>query len=184
MNEPGAVKDRVNKKTRPDLDWRESPRVFWIVPELIQSDAFRSLSKIESDFILWILSRRQYPYGKQKKRTPRDYWNPLNGNDMKIPYVAVLDFFKGKGVPPPNESTITRAINRLMHRGFLEPLIIGGRGKGDMSVYRLAHDWRTWRKGDPPAYVKDGMSNAKGFCIPGSGIFYPDRKIEKGCSAA
>lgn len=179
MNEPEVEKHRVNKKTRPDLDWNENPRVFWIVQELVQSDAFRSLSKIETDIILWIFSRRQYPYGKEKKRTPRDYWNPLNRHDMKIPYVAVLDFFSGKGMPPPNPSSIARAINSLMHRGFLEPLIIGGRGKGDMSVYRLAHEWRVWREGDPPVYTKAGMSNAKGFCVPGSGIFCPV-KLEKG----
>jgi len=173
----------VTKRTRPDLDWTGREKGFWVFDELLQSDAFRTLTKTESDILLFILSRRKYP-SRRAKKTPIDFWSPLNGHDTKIPHIAVTEFFSRMKEPPPVSSTITRAINSLMRRGFLEPVTLGGRGKGSMSVYRLTHEWRVWRKGDPPAYTKAGMSNAKGFCIPGSGAFCPARKSEKGCELA
>jgi hypothetical protein len=181
MNEGG--RQPVTKRTRPDLDWTGREKGFWVFDELLQSDAYRTRTKTESDIILFILSRRKFPR-KRAKKTPLDFWSPLNGQDMNIPHVTITEFFSKGSEPPPLPSTISRAINSLMHCGFLEPLTIGGRGKGDMSVYRLTHDWRVWRKGDPPVYTKTGMSNVKGFCIPGSGTFCPARKLEKRCELA
>ena len=107
----------------------------------------------------------------------------MNGNGMEIPHVAIIDFFsKGKELPPVG-STITRAIEAFMALGFLEAVTIGGHGKGDMTVYRLAHDWRVWRKGDPPVYTKAGMHRAKGFCIPGAGEFCPAKNQKRGANS-
>ena len=170
---PTLHPNRVTKRTRPDLDWSLRIKGFWVYDELLQSDAYRALSKTESDLLLFILTLRKYP--KRKKGTLIDFWSPLNGHDMKIPQVAIMEFFSKMVEAPPVPSTITRAIKNLMHRGFLEPLTIGGRGKGDMSIYRLTHEWRVWKKGDLNVYTKAGMSNAKGFCIPGSGAFCPAR---------
>ncbi len=174
----------VTKRTRPELDWSPQPRVFWIVPELLHSDAYRDLTKIESDLLLFIYSRRSYPMAKGKKKNPRDYWSPLNGHEMTIPHIAVKEFFSRMKAPPPVPSTITRAVINLMRVSFLEPVAIGGRGKGDMSKYRLIHDWRVWRKGDVEVHTKAGMCKGKGFCLPGSGVFCPARKLEKGCELA
>ena len=68
-------------------------------------------------------------------------------------------------------ATITRAINKLMHVGFISLEHLGGNGKGDASVYRIAHNWRVWTKGDAACFTKAGMSREKGFCKPGSGVF-------------
>ena len=176
-----AGKSRVAKRTYPDLGWSGREKGFWVFDELLQSDAFRTLTKTESDILLFILSRRRYP--KRKKGNSIDFWSPSNGHDMKIPYVAAKEFFSRMDQPPLVESTFYRAIESLMHRGFPDPVTLGGNGKGDQSVYRLAHDWRVWRKGNPPVYTKAGMSNAKGFCIPNSGAFCP-RKLEKGSEFA
>jgi len=99
---------------------------------------------------------------------------------MTVPYVAVEQFFSKMNIPAPVGSTITRTINSLMRVGFLKPLKIGGAGKGDLSKYELTHDWRIWRKGDPPVYSKAGLSNVKGFCFPGSGEFCKAQKLKKG----
>jgi hypothetical protein len=171
-------RQRISKRTHPHLGWSGREKGTYIVQELIQSDAFRTLSGTEKDILFFVLQRRHYK--KHTVKNPRNTWEPTNGNSMKIPHVAIVDFFSGGNEPPPAASTIAKAIKALMTRGFLEPVSIGGNGKGDMTVYRLAHDWRVWRKGDPPVYTKAGMARAKGFCIPGAKVFCPVQKTKKG----
>lgn len=146
--------------------------------ELIQSDAYRSLSKSESDLLLFIMTRRDYPKTKykNKKSQKMNYWEPLNGYGMTIPWDAIEEFFHRPGRmtrKAPNNSTIARAINKLMSVGFLSVVHLGGNGKGDMSVYRLEHNWRVWKEGDGQCFTKAGLSHNKGFCQPGSGTFCP-----------
>lgn len=171
-------RQRVSKRTHPDLGWSGHEKGTYIVEELIQSDAFRTLTGTEKDILLFVWQRRQYR--KRRKNDPvNNTWEPVNGNSMKIPHAAIVDFFSRGNEPPPAASTIAKALNALMAHGFLEAVSIGGNGKGDMTVYRLAHDWRLWKKGNPPVYTKAGMARAKGFCIPGARVFCPV-KIEKG----
>jgi hypothetical protein len=177
------MSEHVTKRTRSDLDWREKPRGFYVALELIQSDAFRSLSKLESDLLLFIYTRRKYPMGRNKKKGMSvDYWSPSNGFEMTVPYVAIMEFFHKPNrmkKSAPVDSTITRAIRKFMHVGFLSIVEIGGNGKGNVSVYRLEHNWRIWREGDSPCFDKKGMSRTKGFCAPGSGVFCPSRNAVK-----
>ncbi|MBU0909856.1 MAG: helix-turn-helix domain-containing protein [Proteobacteria bacterium] len=183
---------RVTKRTHINLGWQPKPKVFWLVPELINSDAYRELSKFESDLLLFVMTLREYPSNKKLKKgkgLSRDYWNPLNGHEITIPMVAVADFFNRKDMrrTAPNSSTITRAMNKLMQVGFLSCVHVGGSGKGDMSKYRLENNWRIWKKGDPPCFSKAGLSRVKGFCVPGSGKFYRsvcNTKTIKGGNAA
>ena len=173
-------KRRVSKRTHPDLNWSRKAKGFWVFDELIQSDAFRGLSGIEKDILLFILTRRKF--NRRNGKDTYDFWEPLNANGITIPHVAVIDFFSKGKQPPPVGSTITRAIQKLMERGFLEPLTIGGNGKGNMTVYRLAHDWRVWHMGDSPVYTKAGMSRVKGFCFPGASVFCPVKNQKRGAS--
>lgn len=175
-------RQRVSKRTHPDLGWSGHEKGTYIVEELIKSDAFRTLTKTETDLILFVWQRRQYR--KRHKNDPvNNTWEPVNGNNITIPHAAIVDFFGRGNEPPPVGSTITRAIKSLMARGFLEAVSVGGHGKGDMTVYRLAHDWRLWRKGDPPVYTKAGMARAKGFCIPGASTFCPAQKQKRGANS-
>lgn len=171
-------RQRVSSRTHPELGWTGREKGTYIVDELIQSDAFRTLTGTEKEICLFVFTRRKYL--KHTKKTPRNTWEPQNANNMTLPHVAIIDFFSKGNEPPPVGSTITRAINTLMARGFLEALSVGGNGKGNMTVYRLAHDWRVWHKGDPPVYTKAGMSRVKGFCVPGAEAFCPARKTVKG----
>ena len=171
-------RQRVSSRTHPELGWTGREKGTYIVDELIQSDAFRTLTGTEKEICLFVFTRRKYL--KHTKKTPRNTWEPQNANNMTLPHVAIIDFFSKGNEPPPVGSTITRAINTLMARGFLEALSVGGNGKGNMTVYRLAHDWRVWHKGDPPVYTKAGMSRVKGFCVPGAEAFCPVRKTVKG----
>ena len=164
-------RQRVSSRTHPELGWTGREKGTYIVDELFQSDAFRTLTSTEKDICLFVFTRRKYL--KHTKKTPRNTWEPVNGNKITIPHAAIREFFSQGIEPPPVGSTITRAINALMTRGFLEAIRIGGNGKGDMTVYRLAHEWRLWRKGDPAVYSKSGMSSVKGFCMPGAGEYCP-----------
>lgn len=176
------LENHVTHRSHPELDWSKKPQAIYVAVEVVKSDAFRSLSKIESEILLFIYSKRRYPsFGKtKKKREEVDYWKPANEADIKIPYKAVIDFLSKGSVAPPVESTITRAIRKLMKVGFISLTYLGGNGKGDLSKYRIAHNWRLWKKGDPPCFEKAGMERGKGFCLPGSGEFYPDRKKKGG----
>ena len=175
--------EHVTKRTHPELDWYERPRGFYVVGELVQTDAFRSLSKFETDLLLFIMTRRVYPSNRRnsQKKGKMDYWSPLNGYEITIPLPAVNEFFSKNGMKRkrPSGSTITRALTSLMFVGFISLVKMGGSGKGDMSVYRLEHNWRVWREGDGPCFVKGGMSRAKGFCVPGSRTFCPVKNRAK-----
>lgn len=175
----------VTKRTRPDLDWRESPKAMYLPFELLQSDAYRSLSKQETDILLFIYTRRKYPtksYQKKKSRKRMDYWSPFNGHDMTVPMVAVREFFHKPGrmkTVCPSESTFSRAISKLMKVGFISIVELGGSGKGHMTRYRLEHNWRIWEKGEKPCFIKQGLSRSKGFCQPGSQVFCPSGNAVK-----
>jgi hypothetical protein len=152
----------VTQKDRPDLDWSLRPRMSWVGHELLCSPAYLSLTKIGTDVLMFALSMRRYPPGTKKK--PRDYWKPTNSHEILIPYKRVREFFSTNGNRPPTERSVTRAINDLMAKGFIDAVRVGGSGKGDVSKYRLTHDWRVWAPGDPPIYTKEGMSHCRGFC--------------------
>ncbi|MCP3889310.1 MAG: hypothetical protein GY702_10620 [Desulfobulbaceae bacterium] len=162
---------RVTPAENPDLDWGGNSPGTWLLKELLQSDAFRSLPTMQKDILLFALTRRYYP--KKKKR---NYWEPSNRDHFLCPVIAIQDFFDGrvKGMrePPPSPETIRRAFDKFMERGFLSLKHLGGNGPGDQNIYRLENNWRLWKTGDPPCFVKKGMSKAKGFCQPGSGVFY------------
>ena len=172
----------VTEQTRPDLDWRPKPRAIYLPIELIQSDAFRELTKVETGVLLFIYTRRNFP-SRQRKAKKKNYdkidqWNPLNGQELRVPHVAIIEFFNKPGMmrkSAPTTSTITRAISKLMHVGFISLEHMGGHGKGDSSVYRITHNWRVWRVGDEACFTKAGMTREKGFCKPNSGVFNPSK---------
>lgn len=155
--------EKVTKRSHPHLDWDPQPRVFWLTPELVHSAAYRSLSKIESDILMFIMNLRQYP--KVTKKTKRDYHQPINSHMILIPYKTVQAFLSEGGFPPPTESTITRAIHKLMAVGFIDVVHIGGAGPHDVSKYCLTHNWRIWKIGDPLIFTKAGLSRTRGFCV-------------------
>lgn len=163
-------------KSSNHLSWSKTPRGTYIASELFQSDAWRSLTKTESDIWLFVLTRRRYPRSTKK----RDYWNPTNKCELQVPTVAIEDFFdgevRGMNGKPPNHDTVRKAFKKFMAVGLLSLIHQGGNGKGDQNVYKLEHDWRTWKIGDPPCYTKAGMARGKGFCKPGSGKFYRNDK--------
>lgn len=168
------VNKHVTERSRPDLKWERRPKGFWVVDELLRSDAFRSLTKMETDIFLFAMTERKYPSQKNKKSAKLNYWNPLNGRRFKLSYKSIQKFFSHKGYSPPSVPTIGRAFKKFMDVGLLALIEAGGNGPGRMNVYRIAHNWRTWKRGDAPCFVVDGMSRDRGFCHPGSGEWASD----------
>ncbi|BDD88462.1 hypothetical protein [Desulfofustis limnaeus] len=150
----------------------------WLTKELLHSDAFRSLSSAHKDIWLFILTLRKY--GKDT-RGRYDYTRVQNKNSLKVPTIAIQDFFNGPAwkmsMPSHNADTIRRAFKKFMAVGFLSIVHQGGNGPGDQSIYQLEDSWKRWKVGDPACFTKKGMTREKGFCQPKSGVFYTsDRK--------
>lgn len=157
----------ITPKSAPELKWDKSPQRFAVAHELLRSPAYRSLSKLQSDIWLFALTERRYPGKKGKQRRKIDYWHPLNNREFILSHKSIVKFFKHAGGKPPSTPTITTAITKFMAVGFLSIVHLGGNGPGDNSIYRLEHNWRKWKPGDPPCFVRAGLSN-RGFCNPGS----------------
>ena len=178
---PAKKRRVVSERTRPDLGWTGREKGTYIVDELFQSDAFRTLTGTEKDICLFMFTRRKYL--KHTKKTPRNTWEPSNRDNITLPYPAIKEFFTKGTVPPPNPSTVSRAINALMAKGFLDVVKLGGNGPGDMTIYRLTYEWREWRTGDPSVYSKAGLTSAKGFCHPGTKEWCPAAKQKRGANS-
>lgn len=159
------VIEHVTPEKNPELKWDKSPPRFAITHELLRSEAFRSLTKAQTDIWMFALTERRFPGKKGKKRRDIDYWHPLNNREFMLSHKSIKKFFSNSGGKLPSQPTITAAITRFMEVGLLSIVKMGGNGPGDMTVYRLEHNWRKWKVGDPPCFVKSGLSS-NGFCNP------------------
>ena len=130
---------------------------------MLQSDAFRCLTRSAVDVLLFTLSRRQYP------SNGRDYWHPLNENGIRIGYETIREFFGTGKRKSPNKATINKAIKELMAAGFIDLVHQGGKGKGDTSTYRLADEWMEWREGDDPVFTREPKRQGftRSWVVPG-----------------
>ncbi len=156
--------EHVTPKNNPELKWDKSPPRFAVTPELLRSPAYRALTKLQSDIWLFALTERRFPGRKGKNRRQIDYWHPINNREFILSYKSIKKFFNHSGLKPPSEPTITSAINKFLEVGFLSIVHMGGNGLGDCSIYRLEHNWRKWKQGGPPCFVKSGLAR-RGFCL-------------------
>lgn len=184
---PITNQERVDERTHTNLKWDDRPKGTWLNQEMIQSDAYRSLTKTESDIWMFIQLRKNYPKGKKKLC----YWKPSNRDNFRLPEVAILDFFDGPAkemsYSAPSRESIRRSFMKFMAVGFLSLRHQGGNGQGDVNIYQLENNWRLWKVGDPPCFTKAGMSREKGFIRPGSREFNTsplENRKKRGASAS
>lgn len=161
------------KRSLDELDWKPKPIGTFIAVELIRSDAWRSLSSTEKDIWMFVLTCRRWPKSRKKNY---NYWKPNNRDHLKVPTIAIQDCLRGTDwgmvTKEPHQDTIRRAFQKFMTVGLLSLKHQGGSGKGDQNIYKLEEHWRVWRKGDPPCFKKESMTQGKGFCQPGSNEFF------------
>jgi hypothetical protein len=103
-----------------------------IPPDMIYSEAFRSLKKISTDVLIRFLQKRLYK--KDGK-----------GKNAKVAYdnTGLIFTYSEAACFKISRASFLRAIKELVEKGFLEVQYQGGSfGNGrDWSRYRLINDW-------------------------------------------
>ena len=128
----------------------------WIDTELILSTAFLSLSNFSKSLLLILFTKRKYERigkGRNKK------YICVNCDKLNITYA---EHERKYGITQPR---LTRAIDDLLAKGFIECKHTGGACKQDKSVYALSDQWVLWHKGMIIfTRPKDGIK--RGFRMP------------------
>jgi hypothetical protein len=106
-----------------------------IPPDMIMSEAFRSLKKITTDVLIRFLQKRHYSKSGKGKNAKVTY-----DNDGLIFTYTEADCFK------ISRASFRRAIQELYEKGFISIMHQGGSfGNGrDWSTYRLIDDWKLY----------------------------------------
>jgi hypothetical protein len=110
-------------------------RKVWIEPEMMESEAFRSLSSKAMWVLLRFFQKRTWSEIRQGGRKITVYEN----SGLTFTYPEANHF----GI---SDSQFYRSIKALIERGFLDPEHRGGSfGQGrDYSRFRLSERWRKW----------------------------------------
>jgi hypothetical protein len=122
----------------------------FIERELYQSEAFLSLSKNAMKILIALLDNRQRePQSKAKdrkgnKRKPRF----INLDSLEIPYGTLEKVYK------INRSSIPRAIDELLAKGFIKISYHGGAYKHDKSKYCWSDNFLFWTPNTVPFEVR------------------------------
>jgi hypothetical protein len=155
----------------------------FIDTELFLSDAYLSLgqtgsspavSSVSVQLLTMLLGKRQFGDSKDKgaKRKVRK-----DDNRFTLTYKEVQGYGsrlnkKGELVKGMiTQPQVTRGIDELLHKGFIEVIEYGGAFEKHKTVYGLSVEWRTWRWGNPPVRVrqKDMRRGGVGFRGAGKG---------------
>lgn len=117
---------------------------------MVYSEAFQALKLSERKVLDFALLERKIENvggrGRKKRFEPT--------NNILIPYRQLNE--------PPfnlNNSTVTRAIDRLLALGFLTIIERGGSRQGHASKYKLIDKWQYWKPGDEPIETRQKYCN-------------------------
>jgi hypothetical protein len=142
------------------------PSGTWIEREMYLSKAFWSLTGAASQLLILFLGKRKRDHIKDHKGNKSYNWINLNNITMtykeleNLWYHPLKTYLPGeaKGITQPR---ITRAIDELLAKGFIEIVKPGGAYKQDKAVYGLIDKWKTWKKGD--VYSKRPLDAHRGW---------------------
>lgn len=108
--------------------------------EMVYSQAFQSLKLSERKVLDFAMLERRMEKTTVRKQKKKRY---TTSNEILIPYRQLnADPFN------MNNSTITRAIDKLLAIGFLTITEQGGSKQGHATKYKFIEKWRTWIPGD------------------------------------
>jgi hypothetical protein len=118
----------------------------FIERELYQSDAFLSLGKNAIKVLFAILDNRKRETGKQAKdkkgnQRKRKF---INLDRLEVPYGTLEKVYK------INRSSIPKAIDELLAKGFIKISYHGGACKHDKSKYALSDNYLFWTPNTAP----------------------------------
>ena len=117
---------------------RKLPPGTWVERDLFESKAFLSLRGFAPQLLILLLGKRQFKMvgNKGKKR-----WCCTNCQSLTITYIELR---KQYGITVPR---VTRAIDDLLAKGFVEIYHQGGRIRQDRNIYSLSDKWTLWVPG-------------------------------------
>lgn len=122
--------------------------------EMVYSTALQSLTLSERKVLDFATLERRMEKVSQKKTKKKRY---TASNEILIPYRQLnTEPFN------MNNSTITRAIDKLLAIGFLSIAEQGGSKQGHATKYRFIEKWKTWKVGDKPIETRKAYPN-RGF---------------------
>ena len=126
---------------------KDEPKIY-LEKELIDSPAYRSLSRIAILIYLDFLGKR---FLKQVKRDKKRVWVIENNGDIKYPYTEAVD----RGI---SKKKFVKAIDELQQKGLLDITHQGkggrkpAKGTGDVTTYWIDDRWKKYGTDDfrPP----------------------------------
>ena len=132
---------------------KKLPPGTWVERDMFLSEAFWALTGAAPQLLILFLSKRKREYIKGHKGKKNYTWTNLNNITMTYKELENLWYHphktylpgEAKGLTQPR---ITRAIDELLAKGFIEKLNPGGAYQQDKAVYGLIEKWKTWKKGN------------------------------------
>lgn len=161
-----TIEEKIKAKSRligkweeanPGLSWFDSeinedePKIF-ITKELLESKAYRSLSKAAMLIYQDFLAKRVL---KQIRRKKEKIWVIVNNGELIYPYLEA----EKKGL---SRQTFSKAISELQQKGLIDITHRGkggrkpAKGTGDVTTYMMDTRWRDYETDDfrPPRKLK------------------------------
>jgi len=109
----------------------------FIERDLIESPAWLGLGRGVAAQV-YLLLRGRVKYSKPADGLRSEVWPMTNNGQLLLPYVEALKRF---GI---SAKSLTRAIDSLVERGFIDVAHQGGGCEGDVSRYAISDRWRDW----------------------------------------
>lgn len=120
----------------------------WVERDLFNSKAFWALKGAAPQLLIRFLSKRQRSNEPDRKGQKSNEWSNLDSLTMTYAELANMwtePYSKKKsGITQPR---ITRAIDELLAKGFIEIRNAGGAYQQDKAVYAIIEKWRIWNHG-------------------------------------
>ena len=111
---------------------------FFIDRILFMSDAFLSLNNSGKTMLLALLNARKKETYKDRK-TKKTIQKFTNDKNLEMPYMTL------KKVWGLSQQAVSRAIDELLAKGFIEIVHQGGLGEHDKARYALIDDYQRWK---------------------------------------
>lgn len=114
------------------------PAGTWVERDLMRSKAFLSLKGFGPQLLVLFLAKRNREAITDRKGVKGKEWTNLD--NLRMTYAEL----ESLGITKPR---VTRGIDELLTKGFIEIRHHGGGYKQDCSVYALSHEWKFWLPG-------------------------------------
>jgi hypothetical protein len=127
---------------------KKLPTGTWVERELFNSEAFWNLRGKAPQLLIRFLGKRKQAPQKDHKGNKKVDW--VNLQSLTMTYKELENMFYDPALDEHfglTQPTITRAIDELLAKGFIEVVNPGGAYQQDKAVYALSKKWTWWKPG-------------------------------------